>query len=171
MIVIITWVQYYKLKPLQPLFSNCQNNRFTVHAYLSNKHNHSCSNLPHQYWGNFEEKAILLLEKTYFNFSARKVTTSDMIKLNRCFCIFQDMLGRNNFRLNKAWSLNINFFSFENCPLGKKYDQRLWRHFKNLVGNLKYKHLVTRGCYYRHYLFNLVSFHGKGMTVPCHLPV
>ena len=53
--------------------------------------------------------------------------------------------------------------------------QRLWGHFKNfeaageqkpsVVCNLKHKHLV-KWLLYRHY--NLVSFHGKGITVQCH---
>ena len=44
-ITIIKWLQYYKFKPLQPLFSKCKNNQFIPHTALSNKDLQSCSNI------------------------------------------------------------------------------------------------------------------------------
>ena len=45
-LIAIIILQYYKLKPLQSLFSKCENNRFIAHKFLPNKHNQSCSSHP-----------------------------------------------------------------------------------------------------------------------------
>ena len=97
LITLMTCLQYYKLKPPQPLFSECKNNCFIVHAFLSNKHNQSYSKLPH------ENRATLNKER-YHGWknlpqisSARTVTICDMNRSNRCFCVSLDMLGEINF--------------------------------------------------------------------------
>ena len=104
LIALITWLQYYKLKPLQPLFSRCENDCFITHAFLPNKHNQSCSKSLHQNvkWGDFDWTEILLVaRKTYSNFScqiSRTVTNSDMHKSNSGFCTSLNTLGEINFQ-------------------------------------------------------------------------
>ena len=64
LIALISWLQYYKLKSLKPLFSRCKNDCCIVHVFLSNKHNLSCSKLPHQNWVTLnKQREILCLEK------------------------------------------------------------------------------------------------------------
>ena len=103
LIALITSLQYYKLKPLQPLFSRCKNDCFMVHAFLPNKHNQSCLKSLHQNGATLIEQTEILLvaRKTYSNFScqtARIVTDSDMRKSNSGFCTFLNTLGEINFQ-------------------------------------------------------------------------
>ena len=103
LIALITWLQYYKLKPLQPLFSRCENDCFIAHAFLPNKHNQSCSKSLHQNGATLIEQTEILLvaRKTYSNFScqtARTVTNSDMHKSNSGFCTSLNTLGEINFQ-------------------------------------------------------------------------
>ena len=103
LIALITWLQYYKLKPLQPLFSRCKNECFIAHAFLQNKHNQSCSKSLHQNVATLIEQTDILLvaRKTYSHFScqtARTVTNSDMHKSDSGFCTSLDTLGKINFQ-------------------------------------------------------------------------
>ena len=112
---LIIWLQYYKLKPLQPLFSGRENNCFIVHEFLSNKDSHSSSKSPHQNRATLN-KEILWLEKLIQIFPARTVTICDMHKSKRCFCTLLDTLGEINFRPKLL--LKTSNFSHENCRLG-----------------------------------------------------
>ena len=103
LIALITWLQYYKLKPLQPLFSRCKNDCFSAHAFLPKKHNQSCSKSLHQNGAALIEQTEILLvaRKAYSNFScqtARTVTNFDMHKSNSSFCTFLNTLGEINFQ-------------------------------------------------------------------------
>ena len=90
---MITWVQYYKLKPLEPLFSEFKNNWFIVHAICETNTTKVVQSCPPSIWGNFEQKGILQLEKTFRISLARTVTIFDMNKSNRCFCIIPGHVG------------------------------------------------------------------------------
>ena len=67
LIALISWLQYYKLKPLKPLFSRCKNDCCIVHVFLSNKHNQSCSKLPHQNWVTLNKERFCA-QKNLFKF-------------------------------------------------------------------------------------------------------
>ena len=97
-------------------FSECENDSFIVHEFLSNKGSKS-SKSPHQN-GETLNKEILWLEKLIQISAARTVTICDMHKPNRCFCISLDSLGEINFRPKLL--LKKSKFLHENCRFGKK---------------------------------------------------
>ena len=90
---------HYKLKPPQPLFSECENTCFI--AFLSTKRNQSCSKSPHQN-GRLWTKWGFVARKTYFRFPkiipVRTVNVCDIRKPSRCFWVSLDVLGEINFR-------------------------------------------------------------------------
>ena len=113
---MITWLQYYKLKPLQPLFSQCENDtQPKLFRVAPSK------------WGDFEQREILWLEKLIQIFPPRTVTICEMLKSNRYFCTL-DMLGEINFR-SKLHLKTLNFLS-ENCCLGKKRRSKVMETFR-----------------------------------------
>ena len=138
MIALITWLQYYKLKPLQPLFSRCENDCFIAHAFLSNKYYQSCSK---------SEKLIQISP-------VRTITSCNMHKSNSCFCTSLNTLGEIIFRSKlrlKTTSTN-QIFSFGNCRLGKKRRSKVvgtfrkfleWGEQKPSVTDLEHKQLST----------------------------
>ena len=146
MITITTWL-HYKLKPLQPLFSECKSNRF-INSLLSDKHNQTCSKSPHQYRLTLNKMKFFCKKKLIQVSPARTVTICGMHKSNRCFCIFLDLLGDNNFWYQSFIS-KYEIFSFQNCCLGEKRRSKVVKTFQKFLEtetfltNLKHKHLVT----------------------------
>ena len=156
---MITWFQYCKLKPLQPLFSKCNNNQFIAYAFLSNNHNQSCSKSPHQYGATLKKRQFCGQKKLSLISLARTVTICDMYKSIRMFL---------HIPVSKC-----QFFSFENYCLGKKTRAKIVGTFKKFWGwgteTFSVQSKTQTSCDMdRHYL---VSFHGNGMTVQCHLAV
>ena len=82
--------------------------RFIAHTFLSNKHKQSCLKSPHQYGATLNKR----------QFCGQKEKTNQMdVSAYPWTCQEKKLLIR-------AFSLNIRFFSFENCHLaGKKQGQ------------------------------------------------
>ena len=83
---IYLWLQYYKLKPLLPLFSGCKNKYKLCMRFCqinTTKVVQSCP-MPSK-WGDFEQREMLWLEKLSQISLARTVAICDMHKSSRCF--------------------------------------------------------------------------------------
>ena len=138
---MITWLRYYKLKPLQPFFSRCKNDCSIVHAFLSNKHYQSCSKSPHKKRtkGNFRPEKLIQISP------ARTVTICAMHKSDNCFCTSLDTLGEINFR-SKLHLKTSNFFVWKLLFRQKnKVKGRGQSHFKNFWSGEQYN--LQHGCY------------------------
>ena len=138
---------------MQPHFSGCENDCFIAHAFLSNKHNQSCSKSLHQNGATLnKERFYGQIEKLIQISPARTVTICDMHKSNSGFCTSLDTLAEVNLRL-KLFLKTSNFFVWRLLFFRqkKKFEGR-WdieeilgvgsRNFQWLA-NLKHKHLVT----------------------------
>ena len=112
MTTLVTWLQYYKLKPPQPLFSKCKSNCFIglycFIAFLSNKHNQSCSELPHQNGASLNKDFVG--RKTYLKFLLPEQYLWHAQIKQMFLRISLDMLREINFISIKASSQSINFF-------------------------------------------------------------
>ena len=101
-------------------------------------------------WGDFEQKEILLLEKTYSNFSCQNGNNLWHAQIKQMFLHNPGHVGRKQLSI-KASSLNIRIFHLKIVVLAKKEGERKWGHLKNFeVGEQKplvtipnHKHLVT----------------------------
>ena len=166
LIALITWLQYYKLKLLQPLFSRCENNCFIVHVFLPNKHN-QCVAQSCPIKGNFEERAILCLEKLIQISLARAVTICDMHKPNSGFCTSLDTLGELTF--DQSFVSKHQIFSFENCRLDNKRRPNVVGTFRKFLEwgaeNFSDQSKIQTTCNMAVIDTNQPVFHGKGMTV------
>ena len=60
-------------------------------------------------WGDFEQKEILYLEKTYSNFSCQNSNNLWHVQIKQIFLHIPGYIGRTLLSI-KALSLNINFF-------------------------------------------------------------
>ena len=118
-------------------------------AFLSNKHNQSCSKSPHQNGVTLNKEILPVARKTYVPHisPARAVIICHMHKSNRCFCTSLGMLGEINFQ--SKFCLKVSIFLFENC-LGTKRRSKVTGTYrkcgagqqKSSVINLIQKHLA-----------------------------
>ena len=63
LIALISWLQYYKLKPLKPLFSRCKNDCCIVHCVSVKYTQPKLFKVAPSKLGDFEQGEILCLEK------------------------------------------------------------------------------------------------------------
>ena len=112
LITLTAWLQYYKLKPPQALFSECENNCFIVHAFCQINATKVVQSHPikmEPLWTKRDFMARKIYLKFPQIFPARRVNICDMHKSNRCFWVSLDMLGEIKFLSKLRFRASIFF--------------------------------------------------------------
>ena len=131
LIALISWLQYYKLKPLKPLFSRCK--KWLLHCALcfcqinTTKVVQSCPIKIGWLW----TRRDFVPRKTYLNFSCQNST--NMHKSDSGFCTSLSTLGEINFWSKHHLKTSTNqIFLFKNC-LGKKRRSKVAETFRKFL--------------------------------------
>ena len=108
---MITWLQYYKLKPIHNTASLFWMRKWLLHcACLCVKETQpKLLKVAPSKWDDFEQREILWLEKLIQISPSRTVTICDRHKSNSGFCTSLDTLAEINFRL-KLFLKTSHFF-------------------------------------------------------------
>ena len=134
---MITWLQYYKLKPLQPLFSRCENDCFIAHAFLSNKHNQKAiQSHPikmRQLWTKWD----FVARKTYSNFSCQDSNKLWYAQIKQWFLHIPEHIRRNYIKFQSKLHLKATLTNqislFKNCCLGRKRRSKVMGAFRKFL--------------------------------------
>ena len=133
MITIITWLQYYKHKPLHTA-SLFQMRKQSVHfACVSVKQTQSkLFKVAPSVWGDFEQQATLHVEKTYSNFSCQNSNNLWHRQIKHVSVYLWACWEKVTF--DQSFVSKHQIFSFENCCLGKKTRSKVVGTFQKFWG-------------------------------------